>query len=312
MRLRRRALLALATALPAPALARRPRAVELLVGAQPGSAADLWARSAAPFLERHLPRLAVAVRNLPGRGGLDAVAELAAAPPEAKLLGVITTPLLLIRAIETGEPSPLERLSPLAALVEEPVVLVSAPHGPPDLAALRALGERATIGTPPPGTAAHLASLRLAGRLDLPVLAFPSAAAARQAAQSGHVTAAVLGLPDAIAALRDGRLVGLGLAAVRRSALLPELPTLREAGLDLVATAQRGFATATGAEAPWRDTALSALGAVVADPDFAAQCAGLGQTPRLYPPGDWVRLLTRVDAELRARWQQEPWLPRRA
>jgi tripartite-type tricarboxylate transporter receptor subunit TctC len=312
VRLRRRALLALASALPAPALARRPRAVELLVGAQPGSAADLWTRSAAPFLERHLPRLSVAVRNLPGRGGLDAVAELAAAPAEAKVLGVMTAPLLLIRAIEAGAPSPLESLSPLAALVEEPVVLVTAPHGPGDLEALRTLGDRATVGTPPPGTAAHLASLRLTGRLDPPVLAFPSAGAARQAAQAGHVTAAVLGLPEAIAALREGKLVGLGLASARRSLLLPELPTLREAGVDLVATAQRGFATPSVAAPAWRATALAALEAVVADPDFEAQCAGLGQTARLYPPDVWTRLLGRVDAELRSRWQQEPWLPRRA
>jgi tripartite-type tricarboxylate transporter receptor subunit TctC len=286
--------------------------VELLVGAPPGSAADLWARGAAPFLERRLPRLSIAVRNLPGRGGLDAAAQLAAAPPEAKTLGVITTPLLLIRAIETGEASPLERLAPLATLVEEPVVLVTGPSGPADLAALRALGDRATVGAPPPGTAAHLASLRLQGVLELPVLAFPSAGAARQAAQAGHVTAAVLGLPEAVAALRDGRLLGLGLAAARRSALLPELPILRELGFDLVATAQRGLATAAGAAPAWRATALAALEAVAADPDFAEQCAGLGQTPRLLGPEAWGRLLGRVDAELRERWQQEPWLPRRA
>jgi tripartite-type tricarboxylate transporter receptor subunit TctC len=246
--LRRRALLALPTAaLAAPAVAARAHAVELLVGAASGSAADLWARGVAPFIERHLPRLAVAVRNQPGRGGLAAVEQLSASAPGTKTLGVLTTPLLLVRAIEAGESSPFSHALPLAALVEEPVVLVTGPNGPEDLAALRALGDRATIGTPPPGTAAHLASLRLDGRLDPPVLAFPSPAAARQAAQAGHVTAAVLGLPEAIGALREGRLVGLGLAAMRRSTLLPDLPTLREAGVDLVATAQRGFATSIAA-----------------------------------------------------------------
>lgn len=312
MTLRRRALLALpVAALAAPALAARAHGVELLVGAAPGSAADLWARGVAPFIERHLPRLSVAVRNQPGRGGLAAVEQLSAAAPGTKTLGVLTTPLLLVRAIEAGAPTPLAQAAPLAALVEEPVVLVTAPGGPEDMAALRALADRATIGTPPPGTAAHLASLRLDGRLDLPVLAFPSPGAARQAAQAGHVTAAVLGLPEAIGALRDGKLVGLGLAAARRSALLPDLPTLREGGVDLVATAQRGFATPASAGEEWRAIAAGAMAAVAADPDFIARCEGVGQTPRLQTAEGWSRLLGRIDEELRRRWQDDPWLPRR-
>ncbi len=308
----RRALLALpAAALAAPAAAKRVHAVELLVGAAPGTAADLWARGVAPFLERHLPRLAVAVRNHPGQGGLAAIGQLEASAAGSKVLAVLTTPLLLVRAIESGEASPLLRAAPLAALVEEPVVLVTGPNGPEDLPALRALGDRATIGTPPPGTAAHLASLRLDGRLDLPVLAFPSPAAARQAAQAGHVAAAVLGLPEAIGALREGRLVGLGLAAARRSALLPDLPTLREGDIDLVATAQRGFATPASAGAEWRAIAADAMAAVAADPDFIARCEGFGQTPRLQTAEGWGRLLTRTEEELRRRWTDDPWLPRR-
>jgi tripartite-type tricarboxylate transporter receptor subunit TctC len=308
----RRALPFLLAGLAAPAVARGHRAVELLVGAAPGSAADRWTRGMAPFLERHLPRLSVAVRNQGGRGGLDAVAALSVTPPESKTLGVLTTPLVLVRAIEAGEPSPLTRLSPLGSLVEEPVVLVAGASGPADLAALRALGDRGVVGTPPPGTAAHLASQRLDGRLALPVLAFPSAAAARQAAQAGHVAAAVLGLPDAVSALRDGKLVGLGLAAPRRSPALPELPTLREQGVDLVALAQRGLAVPPATPESWRGTVLAALGAVSTDPDFVAQCEELGQTPRLLGPEPWQALLGRVDAELRRRWAEDPWLPRRA
>lgn len=307
----RRTALAL-LAMPALARADSGRRVELLVGAPSGTAPDRWARGAAPFIERHLTRFSVAVRNLPGRGGLEALAALAGAPLEAKTLGVITSPALLVRAIESAEAAPASRAQPLAALVEEPVVMVAGHAGPADLAALRALGDRGIIGTAPPGTAAHVASLRLDGRLDdLPRLAFPSAAAARQAALAGHVAAAVIGLPEAIAGLREGRLVGLGLASPRRSTLLPELPTLREQGVDMVAAAFRGFLTQPAAPEAWRATLATALEAVAADPDFAAQCAGLGQHPRYLGPPAWAGLLGRVDSELRRRWQEDPWLPRR-
>jgi tripartite-type tricarboxylate transporter receptor subunit TctC len=310
----RRALLALPLALGAggTAQAKRRNTIDLLVGAPAGTPPDLWARSVAPFLERHWRRVAVGVRNHPGRGGLEALTLLAAAPPDHKLIGVVTAPLLLARAIESGEVSPIERVLPLAAVLEESMVLVGPPTGPADLPALRAGAAGGPLGTPPPGSAGHVAALRLDGRLDLPVLAFPSGAAARQAALSGHVAAAMLSLPDAIAALREGRLVGLGIAAARRSTLLPELPTLREQGIDLVASAQRGFALPPGVGDAERDALLAGLEAVVADPDFVAQAAAQGQTARFLGPAAWVRLLSRVDAELRRRWQEEAWLPRRA
>lgn len=305
-------LLAAGAALPAPALAARRNAVELLVGAPGGSPADLWARSVAPFLERCLPRLALTVRNHPGRAGLEAVALLATARPEQKLISVVTTPLLLARAVEAGEVSPADRIAPLASVIEESMVLVGAPAGPPDIEGLRALAERGTLGTPPPGSAAHFAAMRLQGRLDLARLAFPSGAAARQAAMSGHVAAAMLAMPDAIAGLREGKLLGIGIAAARRSALVPDLPTLREQGLDLVAAAQRGFALNAAAPEPFRASLLAGLEAMAADPDFAEQAASLGQNARFLGPEAWRRVLTRADGELRRLWAEEPWLPRRA
>ena len=72
----RRALGALAGAWPARAGAAGATAsgpITLLVGAAPGTAADpAGSRGFAPFLERHLPRAAVAVVNRPGEGGLAA------------------------------------------------------------------------------------------------------------------------------------------------------------------------------------------------------------------------------------------------
>ncbi len=310
----RRALLgaALAPLLARPALAMRSPSVELLVGSPPGSAADRWARGVAPFLERAWPRRSVGVRNQPDRGGLDALAELAAAPAERRVIGVISTPLLLARGVEAAEPALGTRIAPLAALVEEPVVLATGAGGPADLGALEALAGQATLGTPPPGTAGHLASLRLEARLGLGRVTFPSAAAARQAAIAGHVAAAMLSLPDAIGALREGRLLALGVAASRRSPLAPETPTLREIGLDLLAVGRRGFGISPAAPAGWRDALAAGLEALAADRDFAEHGAGLGQVPRFLAPLPWAELLARSEEELRRRWQDEPWLPRRA
>ncbi|WP_368415057.1 tripartite tricarboxylate transporter substrate-binding protein [Falsiroseomonas sp.] len=309
---RRTALAMLAgLALPGIALAGRREPVEMLVPAAPGSAPDRWARGMAPFLERAWPRQPVIVRNQPGRHGLDALAELGQAG-RRKVVGVLTTPLILARAVETAEASPLSRISPLAALVEEPVILVAAPGGATSAEALRNAAPGVAIGTPPAGTGSHLTGLRLADSAGLPLLVFPTAAAARQAASAGHVAASVLTLPDAIGYLRDERLVALGVASSRRIALLPDLPTLREAGLEALGATRRGFALSPDAPAEWRSLLLAGLGTLANDPDLATHCAENGRVPRFLGHGAWGALLARQDEELRRRWREDPWLPRRA
>ena len=309
---RRTALAMLAgLALPGIAHAGRREPVEMLVPAPPGSSPDRWARGMAPFLERAWPRQPVIVRNHAGRHGLDALGELANAG-RRKVVGVLTTPLILARAVETSEASPLSRISPLAALIEEPVILVTATGGAGSVEALRDAAPGVALGTPPAGTGPHLAGLRLAEGAGLPLLVFPSAAAARQAAAAGHVAAAVLTLPDAIGYLRDNRLVALGVASSRRIALLPDLPTLREAGLEALGATRRGFALSPDAPPEWRSLLLAGLGTLANDPDLAAQCAENGQVPRFLGHEAWSALLARQDQELRRRWREDPWLPRRA
>lgn len=313
MTIPRRAALTLLAGLALPSVARASRRepVELLVPAPTGAPADRWARAMAPFLERAWPRQPIKIINHPGRHGLDALADLAMVG-ERRVVGVLTTPLMLARAVEANEASPLGRITPLAALIEEPVVVVAAPGGVPSLEALRDGAPGAIIGTPPAGTGAHLAGVRLAERAGVTLLAFPSAAAARQAAAAGHVAAAALTLPEAIGLLRDNRLVALGVAASRRTPLLPDLPTLREAGLEALGATRRGFALAPGAPATWRDRLLAGLETLAGDPDLAEQCAETGQVPRFLGRDAWGALLARQDEELRRRWREDPWLPRRA
>ncbi|MFL5332359.1 MAG: hypothetical protein ACJ8H8_04090 [Geminicoccaceae bacterium] len=123
-----------------------PRPVTLLVGAAAGSAADIWARSFAPFLERHWPHASIAVVNRPGERGLAAARAVAAAPADGRLLGAVATPLLLARAIEAHAEAMLDGLDFLAAVAEEPLVLVGQAGIVESLETLRALGPQATLG----------------------------------------------------------------------------------------------------------------------------------------------------------------------
>ena len=184
-----------------------------------------------------------------------ALREVAGAPPDGRTLGWVSTPALPARSIDRrGAERLLDMLTLVGAVAKEPIAVVSPSDGP--LASIHQLLSRSgedfddvPLGTPPPGSAPHLAALRvqeLSGT-KLNIVAFPSAAAARQAALSGNLAAAFLALGDAGDLLRTGRLIGLGIAARRRLDSFPDLSPLQEAGLALSAVILRGIAGAGGA-----------------------------------------------------------------
>lgn len=290
--------------------------ITLVVGGPAGSSVDQGARAFTPFLERHLPGARVAIANRPGEVGLVALRMVADAAPDGGTLGWVSTPALPARSVDhRGAERLLDSLTLVGAVAKEPIAIVSAADGP--VTSARELIARSSedagaipLGTPPTGSAPHLAALKfqaLAGT-KLNIVAFPSAAAARQAALAGHVAAALLALGDAIDFLRAGKLVGLGIAARRRADAFPDLTPLQDAGLPLSAVIHRGIALPTGCPADTVARLCTALQSVVTDPDFTALGTQSGFRP-IWVPGNAWTTQTATDREALARlWRDESWL----
>ena len=294
----------------------KPRTVTLLVGAIEGSGFDRGARAFVPFLGRFMPGLEFAVRNVPGEAGMNAIRALMDAPPSGLTLGWMTTPTLSARTVDRQDASPVQRLRLLGAVEREPVAFVSPAAAP--LESVQDMIQRAAadrdaipLGTPPPGSPPHLAVVRLqiVAQTRLNVVTFPSAAAAAQAVLAGNVSAAALGLSDVIDALRDRRLIGLGLAARNRFGVLPDLPILQEAGVNLSATIRRGLATPVGIGEEMAGRLVAALKGIAADPDFQALADTSGFLAAWLGGPEWTALVERERTDLGKLWATEPWLP---
>jgi tripartite-type tricarboxylate transporter receptor subunit TctC len=290
-------------------------AITLLVGAAAGSGADQVARAFAPFLERHLPGAAVAILNRPGQGGALAFEAIADAKPDGLVLGWVATPSLPARTVDSaGAASIMDRLRLIGAVQKESIAIVSPAESP--LASVQDIVTRSSenaeavpLGTPPAGSPPHLAALRLQALSGTPlnIVAFPSPAAARQAALAGTVAAAALGLGDAITCLRNGRLAGLGLAARTRSDAFPDMPVLSESGLMLSAFVRRGLAAPASLSAAATARLAAALAAVVADPEFIAQGDSLGFLATWLDGASWTDQTTTERTELARLWKADPW-----
>jgi tripartite-type tricarboxylate transporter receptor subunit TctC len=313
--IRRRHLLAGAAALAIAPAASAVETVTLLIGAKTGSPADALARAFAPCLARHLGSAIITVSNVHGSAGLAAFQALAEAEPTGATLGWVATPALPARMVDREADDLLRRIVMLGAVEKEPIAIVSpvaTPLGSVQDIVARAAddAEAVPLGTPPPGSPPHLAALRLQALAGtrLNIVAFPSAAAARQAAIAGNVAAAALELSNAIGDLRDGRLVGLGIAATNRADAFPDMPPLRDSGLDLSAVIRRGLAAPAGLPEPIRERLGHALQAVVEDLEFHDHADTNGLVSSWRDGATWAAEVEDERAELAKLWATEPWL----
>ncbi len=311
----RRQALAGAAASPLVSAAAASQAVTLLVGAKPGSASDAMVRAFIPFFARHLSGIEFRIVNLPGRSGLAALQELARAEPIGSVVGWVATPTLPARMVDHSADDLLQRISLVGAVQKEPIAIVSPAATPlnsvQDIVAKAAEdAEAVPLGTPPPGSPPHLAALRLQALAGtrLNIIAFPSAAAARQAAVAGNVAAAAIGLSSAIGDLREGRLAGLGIAAMNRADAFPDLPPLRDSGLDLSALIRRGLAVPTGLPDTVLSRLRSALHAAADDPAFHDLAKDGGYAVGWRDGAAWTAEAEDERTELGKLWATEPWL----
>jgi tripartite-type tricarboxylate transporter receptor subunit TctC len=142
----------------------------------------------------------------------------------------------------------------------------------------------------------------------LNIVTFPSAAAARQAVLAGNVSAAALGLSDVITALREEKLVGLGIAAPKRAGLLPDLPVLSEAGVPLSVRIRRGLAAPAGLPEEVASCMAAALKAISEDEEFRAQADARGFLVTWLDGAAWTAQTEAEQADLAKLWTTDPWL----
>jgi tripartite-type tricarboxylate transporter receptor subunit TctC len=313
--IRRRGLLAGAAALALGSTARAAGPITLLVGARPGSPVDQLARAFLPFLAQHLPVGELSISNLPGGAGLAAIQALSEVEPTGATLGWVATPTLPARMVDRGADDLLQRVTLIGAVEKEPIAVVSPAASPlgsvQDIIARSAEDADAVpFGTPPPGSAPHLAALRLQALAGtrLNIVAFPSATAARQAAVAGNVAAAALGLSYAIADLRDGRLAGLGIAANDRTDAFPDLAPLRDSGLELTAVIRRGLAAPAGLPDAVVRRLAAALQSVVENLAFHDHAEVSGMVATWRASAAWTAEAEAERIELAKLWATEPWL----
>jgi tripartite-type tricarboxylate transporter receptor subunit TctC len=149
------------------------------------------------------------------------------------------------------------------------------------------------------GSTPHLSGelFRLAFNLDLQHVPFTGAGPAIQSTLGGHTPIAFTALPPAMAAVKDGQLRALGVAAVKRVAALPDLPTFAEQGVkDQEADTLTGIVVPAGTPKAIVDLLNREVVKAVAQPEVKEKLATLGFIPIANTPAEFgARIKTEME-----------------
>jgi tripartite-type tricarboxylate transporter receptor subunit TctC len=212
--------------------------IRLIVGYTPGGATDIVARILAAKLQEALGQ-PVIVENKPGAGSNIGSEYVAKSAPDGYtlLIGSIANASNMVAYKNLGYDT-LRDLIPVSQLMSAPSVLAVHPSFPAkNLQELIALAKRepgkyafASSGS---GGSPHLAGelLKLRAGIDLIHVPYKGAAPALSDLLGGQVHMAFQTALSAVPHLQSGQLRGIAVAANKRLAQLPTVPTMAEAGL---------------------------------------------------------------------------------
>ena len=233
-------LAAAGTAQAQPAWPSKP--IRIVVPFAAGGTTDILARSLAPELQRALGQ-PVVVDNKPGAGGNLGAAEVARAVADGHtlLMGTVGTHAINVALYPKLPFDPVKDFAPITLVAGVPNVLVMNPAraeamGIRDVPSLIAYAKKnpgkLNMASSGNGTSIHLSGELFKTSTGTFMLHFPYRGSGPALIDliGGNMDLMFDNLPSSIPHIKSGRLKALAVTSAVRSAALPELPTIAEAG----------------------------------------------------------------------------------
>jgi tripartite-type tricarboxylate transporter receptor subunit TctC len=212
--------------------------IKIVVGFGPGSAADILARLVGKQMEVSLGQ-PIIVENRPGNSSMIAAETVARASGDGYTLFMATIANTLNPA-ETKSSFNLGRdLAPIALLGIVPNVLVANPSVPANnlqelIALAKSKPESLTFGSSGYATASYMAAELFNDGAGTKILTLPYQGGSNQAVSdllSGRITLMFNVAPTLAPQVEAGRLKAFAVAQSKRASIMPDVPTLAEAGM---------------------------------------------------------------------------------
>jgi tripartite-type tricarboxylate transporter receptor subunit TctC len=276
------------------------RPIRLIVPYPPGGNVDITARTLGPPLGEALGQ-SIVVDNRPGAGGSTGALLVARAAPDGYtlLMGSIAPLSINSIVLKDGPSDGAKDFAPVSTVHVVTMVILASPKSPASsvqdlIARIKANPGKVTMASPGAGTTNHLAIELFASMTGTRPLHVPykGSGPALTELLGGQVETMVDQLTSSIGYIRDGRLKLLATTGKRRSPLLPNVPTLDEAGLKgYEASTYIGVAAPAGLPPAVMQRLNEAVRKMMATTDVAEKFRALGTEPGASSPEEFRRMI---------------------
>jgi tripartite-type tricarboxylate transporter receptor subunit TctC len=272
-------------------------------------------RALAQFLQVELPGASFVVSNRPGAGGETAYVALQGARPDGYTFGTINTPGYVSLGVQRRVRYDRAQIRLIARLVDDPSAFVV--HRDSPFRTLKDVVEAAkrrpgtiSVGSSGIGTDDHLGLTLFEAASGTEFIHVPFAGA-------GPTRNAALGRQIDIAGLNLGEIGMLGeqnplLRAIagmgeRRWELMPDVPTFREEGYDVLMSSERGLGAPRGIPDEIARRLEDAIAKVIATPEWAEKVRQLELAMAFLRGAEWEAQMPAQLARYQEIWRRTPW-----
>jgi len=272
-----------------------------------GGGGDTLCRILAQDISSTLDRTII-VENRTGGDGLIGIKAVRGANPDGATVLVTTGPTMYLLPMVEAEPSfdTAKDFVPVSLLARFEFGIVTGPQvNAKDfkqfIAWLKANPDKATFGVPSNGTIPHFTGSQLEKVLGVAMTRVPYRGSAPiiNDLVGGHLPFGITTIADAIPQYRAGNVKILAVSSAVRSPFLPEVPTLKESGIDLVADAWYGMWLPAGSAPDFAAKLSAAATSALGKPDIKQKLLAIG----LIPVGTTPEGLSKELATNTAFWQ---------
>ena len=280
---------ALLAACVAPALAQDypARAVKVIVPFAAGGPADIYARFMAQRLQTELGQSFV-VENKPGGGSVIGTEQVAKSPADGYTLLMMSNTHTVNESLIPNKPFTLMKdFTPIAPVNYADLVLIAHPktgfNTLKDLiTAAKAKPKALNYASSGPGTPYHMAGelFKTMAGVEIQHVPYKGSAGARTDILGGQIEMMFDAIPTMQQNIATGKVKALATSGKARSAVLPDVPTLSEAGVPgYEATIWLGLMAPAATPRPVIDKLNAAINKIVSLPDVKAEWAKQGTEP---------------------------------
>jgi tripartite-type tricarboxylate transporter receptor subunit TctC len=279
--------------------------VRLILPFPPGGSTDILGRLVAEQLSARLGQ-PVVTENRGGAGGNVGAEAAARAAPDGYTLLFAATTLAISPSLYAKLGYELKDLAPISLVATVPNVLITHPSVPARtlqefIALAKAKPGELNYGSGGSGTSNHLGGelFNMVAGVKLVHIPYKGVNLAMNDAMAGNIQLVVIGIPAAAPQIKAGKLRALAVLAPERSATLPEVPTVAEAGLpELDVTTWYGLLAPAATPRPIVARLNAEIVRIMQGAELKERLAGMAAEPRTSTPEEFAAYI----GQEAARW----------